>query len=117
MIEERALDLGRLIGQSTEYQTLRRAEQVLKDDTETVAKLDLIQSLARQIDQLVSQGQMPDDAMTQSYEEAVRALELSPVGQAYVVARSNFDKLMARVNQQMSTGIERGATSNIITLG
>lgn len=117
MIEERALDLGRLIGQSTEYQTLRRAEQVLKDDTETVAKLDLIQTLARQIDQLVSQGQMPDDAMTQSYEEAVRALELSPVGQAYVVARSNFDKLMARVNQQMSTGIERGATSNIITLG
>ncbi len=117
MIEERALDLGRLIGQSTEYQTLRRAESALKDDADTVAKLDQIQTLARQIDQLVSQGQMPDDAMTQSYEEAVRALELSPVGQAYVVARSNFDKLMARVNQQMSTGIERGATSNIITLG
>lgn len=117
MIEERALDLGRLIGQSTEYQALRRAETALKDDTETVAKLDQIQTLARQIDQLVSQGQMPDEAMTQSYEEAVRALELSVVGQAYVVARSNFDKLMARVNQQMSTGIERGATSNIITLG
>ena len=116
MIEDKAMELGRLIGQSAEYQALRRAEAALKNDQETVAKLDRIQTLARQIDQAVSQGKMPEDATTQSYEEAVRDLELSPVGQAYVVARSNFDKLMGRVNQQMTLGIERGATSNIITL-
>jgi len=117
MIEEKAIELGRLIGQSNEYQTLRRAEQALRSDTETVAKLDRIQTLARQIDQAMSQGALPGDDVSQSYEEAVRDLELSPVGQAYVVARANFDKLMASVNQNMSTGIERGATSNIITLG
>ncbi len=117
MIDDKAMDLGRLIGQATEYQAMRRAEQVLKEDTDTVAKLESIQTLARQIDQLVSQGQMPDDAMTQSYEDAVRALETSVVGQAYVVARANFDKLMARVNQQISAGMEKGATSNIIMLG
>jgi cell fate (sporulation/competence/biofilm development) regulator YlbF (YheA/YmcA/DUF963 family) len=116
MIEEKALELGRLIGQSTEYQTLRRAEQSLRDDADTVSKLDRIQTLARQIDQAMSQGSLPEDEVSRSYEEAVRDLELSPIGQAYVVARSNFDKLMARVNQQMSAGIERGATSNIITL-
>ena len=116
MIEDKAAELGRLIGQSNEYQSLRRAEQTLRDDVETVAKLDRIQVLARQIDQLVSQGAMPDEATTQSYEEAVRDLEVSPIGQTYVVARSNFDKLMARVNQQISVGIERGATSSIITL-
>ena len=48
---------------------------------------------------------------------AVRDLETSPVGQAYVVARANFEKLMARVNQQISEGMEKGATSSIITLG
>jgi cell fate (sporulation/competence/biofilm development) regulator YlbF (YheA/YmcA/DUF963 family) len=117
MIDEKAMDLGRLIGQSTEYKTLRRAEADLKNDPDTVAKLDSIQTLARQIDQLVGQGQMPDEALTQSYEDAVRALEVSVVGQAYVVARANFDKLMARVNQQITSGMERGATSNIITLG
>ena len=117
MIDDKALELGRMIGQSSEYQTLRRAETELKNDTETMAKLEQIQVLARQIDQVVSQGQMPDDAMTQSYEDAVRSLEVSPVGQTYVVARANFDKLMARVNQLMSQGIERGATSSIITLG
>ncbi|MBM4187263.1 MAG: YlbF family regulator [Gemmatimonadetes bacterium] len=116
MIDEKALDLGRLIGQSTEYQTLRRAEQALKSDAETMAKLDAIQNLARQIDHEVSQGRMPDEATTQQYEEAVRALEVSVVGQSYVVARANFDKLMARVNQQITAGMERGATSTIITL-
>lgn len=116
MIEDKAIELGRLIGQSNEYQALRRAEQALKNDPETVSQLDQIQSLARKIDQLVSQGQMPDEATTQAYEDAVRALEVSGVGQSYVVARTNFDKLMARVNQQMSAGIDRGATSSIITL-
>ena len=117
MIDDKAQELGRMIGQSNEYQALRRAETDLKNDTETMGKLEQIQVLARQIDQIVSQGQMPDDAMTQSYEDAVRALEVSTVGQTYVVARANFDKLMARVNGLMSQGIERGATSSIITLG
>lgn len=117
MIWDKAQDLGRLIGQSAEYQTLRRAEASLRDDKETVAMLDQIQTLARQVDQIVSAGQMPDQPTAEAYEAAVRDLEMSPVGQAYVVARANFDKLMARVNQQISQGMEKGASSSIITLG
>lgn len=117
MIWDKAQDLGRLIGQSAEYQALRRAEATLREDKDTVAKLDLIQTLARQVDQVVAQGQMPDQATAESYETAVRELEMSPVGQAYVVARSNFEKLMAKVNQQISDGMEKGASSSIITLG
>ena len=117
MIWDKAQDLGRLIGQSTEYQALRRAESSLREDKETVAKLDQIQTLARRVDQLVAQGQMPDQETAESYETAVRDLEMSPVGQAYVVARSNFEKLMTKVNQQISEGMEKGAASSIITLG
>ena len=117
MIWDKAQDLGRLIGQSAEYQALRRAETTLRDDKETVAKLDQIQTLARQVDQIVSAGQMPDQATAEAYETAVRELEMSPVGQSYVVARANFEKLMSKVNQQISEGMEKGATSSIITLG
>ena len=117
MIWDKAQDLGRQIGQSAEYQALRRAEAALREDKDTVAKLDQIQTLARQVDQIVATGQMPDQATAESYEAAVRDLELSPVGQAYVVARANFEKLMAKVNQQISEGMEKGATSSIITLG
>ena len=117
MIWDKAQELGRQIGQSAEYQALRRAESTLREDKDTVAKLDQIQTLARQVDQMVAGGQMPDPATAESYENAVRDLEMSPVGQAYVVARSNFEKLMAKVNQQISEGMEKGATSSIITLG
>jgi Uncharacterized conserved protein len=117
VIWDKAQDLGRLIGQSTEYLALRRAEATLREDKDTVAKLDQIQTLARQVDQMVSTGQMPDQATAESYETAVRDLEMSPVGQAYVVARANFEKLMSKVNQQISEGMEKGATSSIITLG
>ena len=117
MIWDKAQELGRQIGQSAEYQALRRAESSLREDKETVAKLDQIQTLARKVDQVVSTGQMPDQATAEAYEAAVRDLEMSPTGQAYVVARANFEKLMQRVNQQISEGMEKGATSSIITLG
>jgi cell fate (sporulation/competence/biofilm development) regulator YlbF (YheA/YmcA/DUF963 family) len=117
VIWDKAQELGRLIGQSAEYQTLRRAEASLREDKDTVSKLDQIQTLARQVDHLVTAGQMPDQATAEAYETAVRELEMSPVGQAYVVARANFEKLMTRVNQQISDGMEKGSGSSIITLG
>jgi cell fate (sporulation/competence/biofilm development) regulator YlbF (YheA/YmcA/DUF963 family) len=117
VIWDKAQDLGRLIGQSAEYQALKRAETSLREDKETVAKLDQIQTLARRVDQVVSTGQMPDQATAEAYENAVRDLEMSPTGQAYVVARANFEKLMQKVNQQISEGMDKGAASSIITLG
>jgi cell fate (sporulation/competence/biofilm development) regulator YlbF (YheA/YmcA/DUF963 family) len=116
VIWDKAQELGRLIGQSAEYQALRRAEGSLREDKDTVAKLDAIQTIARKVDEAVAAGQMPDEATTEEYESAVQALETSQTGQAYVVARANFDKLMGKVNQQISEGIERGAASSIITL-
>jgi cell fate (sporulation/competence/biofilm development) regulator YlbF (YheA/YmcA/DUF963 family) len=116
MLDDKALDLGRQIGQSPEYQALRRAEGALRADTDAVARLEKIQELVRLVDSAISRGEQPDEVTTQQYELAVRDLEVSVAGQAYVVARANFDKLMARVNHQISQGIEKGATSSIITL-
>jgi cell fate (sporulation/competence/biofilm development) regulator YlbF (YheA/YmcA/DUF963 family) len=116
VIWERAEELGRLIGQTQECKAMRRAETTLREDADTVAKLEAIQKLAKQVDDLVAKGQMPDQATAEAYEKAVRDLELSPTGQAYAVARANFEKLMIKVNQLIGQGIEKGATSNIITL-
>lgn len=116
MLDEKATDLGRSIGQSSEYQSLKRAEQALRGDPEAVARLDRIQTLAREVDHAIAKGELPAEGTTAAYEQSVRELELSPTGQAYVVARANFDKLMARVNHHISQGIETGASSTIITL-
>ncbi len=116
MIEEKAQELGRLIGQSSEYQTLRRAEKTLQEDAETRSRLEKIDQLARLIDEQVTVKKIPDEATVTAYEAAVRDLEVSSQGQAYVIARANYEKLMTKVNQQMSAGIERGAASTIISL-
>lgn len=116
MIDSKAQELGRLIGQAPEYQALRRAEQALRDDAEAQKRLEIISRLTREFDQMVAQGQSPDEAKAQEYEATVREFELSPVGQSYLVTRANVDKLMTRVNQMIADGMERGVTSGIITL-
>lgn len=116
MIDEKALDLGRTIGQSSEYQTLRRAERALRDDAEAQQKVDAIQQLADQLEGAMTEGQMPDPVLAEQYREAVRVLQASPTGQTYVVARANFEKLMGKVNEKIGEGMEKGVTSTIITL-
>ena len=80
------------------------------------AVLDFTGIPVEQVDQLIAQGQMPDQPTAEAYEAAVRELETSGSGQAYVVARANSEKLMNKVNQQIGEGMEKGATSSIITL-
>jgi cell fate (sporulation/competence/biofilm development) regulator YlbF (YheA/YmcA/DUF963 family) len=79
--------------------------------------LENIQQLAKKMEQQLASGQEPDETTAQGYEQAVRDLETSVAGQAYVVARANFEKVMSKVNQQISEGMEKGAQSSIITLG
>lgn len=117
MIWDKAEELGRMIGQAPEYKALRRAESGLREDKEAQDKVELIQKLAREMDELVAQGQMPDQATAETYERAVRELEVSPTGQAYAVSRANFEKVMIKVNQLIAQGMEKGAQSSIITLG
>jgi cell fate (sporulation/competence/biofilm development) regulator YlbF (YheA/YmcA/DUF963 family) len=117
VIWDKAEELGRLIGQTPEYKALRRAESGLREDQDAQAKVELIQKLARQMDELVAAGQMPDQATAETYETAVRELEVSPTGQAYAVSRANFEKVMIKVNQLIAQGMEKGAQSSIITLG
>ncbi len=117
MIWDKAEELGRLIGQTPEYKALRRSEAALRDDHDAQAKVELIQKLARQMDELVAGGQMPDQATAETYETARAELEVSPTGQAYAVARANFEKVMIKVNQLIAQGMEKGATSSIISLG
>lgn len=115
MIDEKAMDLGRTIGQSTEFKALRRAESALRDDTEAQAKVEAIQALSEVLNTL-PEGEEPEESLIERYRAAVGELQISPTGQAYAVARANFEKLMARVNEKIGEGMEKGATSSIITI-
>ena len=117
MIEEKARDLGRLIGQSKEYQELKRANDALGQDTEAVKLLKDMEQLRADAQRMISRGERPTQEMEQKLEDLLSKVQVQTSYQRLIAAQENFDKQMARVNDWILEGIEKGAASPIIMLG
>jgi cell fate (sporulation/competence/biofilm development) regulator YlbF (YheA/YmcA/DUF963 family) len=117
MIEERAKDLGRLIGQSKEYQEMKRANDALGQDEEAVRLLRSMEQLRADAQQMIQRGERPTAEMEQQLDALLQKVQVQAAYQRLIAAQENFDKLMARVNEWILDGIEKGAASPIIMLG
>jgi cell fate (sporulation/competence/biofilm development) regulator YlbF (YheA/YmcA/DUF963 family) len=113
-IAEKAKELGRLLGQTSEYQALERARARIHEDRELTKTINALAQLESEIGQSLQRGIEPSDDVKQKYEQNFAVLQSSPIYQGLVAAQSNFDKQLTRVNDQISQGIEAGAQSRII---
>lgn len=116
MLEEKAKDVGRLIGQSSEYQALKRSSEALNNDREAVALLQEMDKLRGEAQQRIQRGENPTPEMEQQLDSMLEKIQVQPAYQRAVAAQENFDKLMLRVNQWIMDGMKKGAASPIITL-
>ncbi len=116
MLEEKAKELGRQIGQSPEYQGLKRSSEMLNEDREAVALLQQMEKLRGAAQQLIQRGENPTPEMEQQLDSMLEKIQTQPAYQRAVTAQENFDKLMLRVNQWIMDGMKKGAASPIITL-
>jgi cell fate (sporulation/competence/biofilm development) regulator YlbF (YheA/YmcA/DUF963 family) len=117
MIEDKAKELGRLIGQSPEYQAVKRANDALGQDVGAVALLKQMEQLRLSAQQMLQKGERPTEEMEKQLDTLLSQVQGQPVYQRLVSAQENFDKIMGKVNDWIVDGIERGAASPIITLG
>ena len=117
MIEDKAKDLGRLIGQSSEYQAVKRASDALNDDKDTVTLLQKMEQLRVDGQRMMQRGERPSADMERQLDTLLNEVQGRAAYQRLLVAQENFDKIMGRVNDWILEGIEKGATSSIITLG
>jgi cell fate (sporulation/competence/biofilm development) regulator YlbF (YheA/YmcA/DUF963 family) len=117
MIEDKAKELGRLIGQSPEYQAVKRANDALGQDAGAVALLREMEQLRMNAQQMLQRGERPTEEMEKQLDGLLGQVQGQPVYQRLVSAQENFDKTMGKVNDWIVDGIERGAASPIITLG
>jgi len=117
MIEDKAKDLGRLIGQSSEYQAVKRASDALNEDKDTVTLLQKMEQLRVDAQRMMQRGERPSEDMERQLDTLLGQIQGRPTYQRLLVAQENFDKVMGRVNDWILEGIEKGATSSIITLG
>ena len=116
MIEDKAKDLGRLIGQSSEYQAVKRSSDALNEDKDTVGLLQKMEQLRMDAQRMMQRGERPTEAMERELDTLLGQIQGRSSYQRLLVAQENFDKVMARVNDWILEGIEKGASSPIITL-
>ena len=116
MLEEKAKELGRMIGQSPDYQALKRSSEGLNEDRDAVVLLKEMERLRGEAQQMIQRGEEPTAEMEQQLDSLLEKIQSRPVYQRAVVAQENFDKVMLRVNQWIMDGMKKGAASPIITL-
>ena len=117
MIEDKARERGRLIGQSSEYKAVKRANDALGEDNAAVALLKQMEQLRLNAQQMIQRGERPTEEMEKELDALLGKVQGQPVYQRLVAAQENFDKTMGKVNDWIVEGIEKGAQSSIITLG
>jgi cell fate (sporulation/competence/biofilm development) regulator YlbF (YheA/YmcA/DUF963 family) len=117
VIDDKAQELGRLLGQSEEYRALVRATDRMKVDPECGKLLADVERLAQALERAAQTGREPSREQIDEYEGALQTAQTSAVYQQVIAAQANFEKLMAKVNARIYDGIKKGAASSIITLG
>ena len=117
LIQDKASDLGRLIGQSAEYQAVKRAGEALNSDREAVTLLQQMEKLQNDAQQMIQRGEQPGEEMERQLDDLLGKIQGNSLYQRMAASEENFNKLMQRVNEWIGEGIRKGATSSIITLG
>ncbi len=117
MLSEKATELGRLIGQSSEYQAVKRANDALTDDKGAMALLEKMEGLRQNAQRMIERGEQPSPEMETELDALLGQVQTNATYQRVIVANENFDKVMMQVNQWILDGIRKGSTSSIITLG
>ncbi len=113
-ITEKARELGRLLGQTNEYQTLKRAAAAADDDRDIVELRGKLEELDQRVATAIRTGEEPDATLVEEHDQIVTQLQAGSVFQSLIAAQMNFDKILTRTNQTITEGIEEGAEGRII---
>jgi cell fate (sporulation/competence/biofilm development) regulator YlbF (YheA/YmcA/DUF963 family) len=116
MLEEKAKELGRIIGQSPEYQAVKKSSEALNSDREAVSVLQEMEKIRQDAQKMIQRGEQPTVEMEQKLDDLLMKVQGNPVYQRAISAQENFDKVMYQVNNWIMDGMKKGATSSIITL-
>lgn len=117
MIEEKALELGRMLGQTNEHKAVRTAHEELEATPEVKAQMQRVEMINAKLEPYGKEGKEPPKELTEEIEKLVSSIQAHPNYQKVVAAQSNFDKMMLRVNEQIIEGMKKGAESSIILPG
>jgi cell fate (sporulation/competence/biofilm development) regulator YlbF (YheA/YmcA/DUF963 family) len=113
-IMEMAQELGQALGRTDEYRALARAAEGIEEERRLLELRNELERLEGEMVTLLRSGQEPDETQKERYEELARELQATPEYQRLIAAQTNFDKILQKVNETISNGIQEGGKSRII---
>ena len=113
-IDERAKELGNALARTDEYRVLRQAINAADKDRELVGLRNRIRELETGIETSMQAGHEPDEEITKAYAEVTEELQTKPGFQRLISAQANFEKVIFKVNETVTKGIDEGGDSRII---
>ncbi len=113
-IQEKAREIGRLLSRTLEYEALKKANDRLGEDREAVSTMNRLADLEDQITAYLRSGREPTQELQEEYGRLAEQLQQRTIYQAVVAAQSNFERVMANINEEIARGIEAGEQSRII---
>ncbi len=113
-IMDKARELGRMLGQTAEYEYLQAANEDVADDRDATELLNRAKELQEKAVSHLERGEDPPEDVQEELEEVRGKIQGSPRYQSLVAAQSNFDKLMQKVQKAISEGMKKGEESQIV---
>jgi cell fate (sporulation/competence/biofilm development) regulator YlbF (YheA/YmcA/DUF963 family) len=113
-IMDMAERLGQALARTGEYQALRRAISSSGDDRDLAELQGEIQKLEEQMRTQLQEGKEPTEEQGKEYDAFFSRLQSNASYQRLVSAQANFDRIVAKVNETIHQGIQKGAESRII---
>lgn len=113
-IKDKARELGRMLGQTAEYEYLQAANKDIADDRDATEMLNEARELQEKVVAHLERGEEPPEDLQDELEEIRSKVQGSARYQSLVAAQSNFDKLMEKVHQAMTEGMKKGSESQIV---
>ena len=111
-IDEKAIELGKMISVSDEFQAMRQAESALRGDTDGFKMVEEFQMLQRNLDQMQRSGQqLTEDNMRELQETEEKAMQNSNV-KGFFDANMRFFQLLEHVNAKVQEGISGRKADN-----
>ncbi len=109
-----AKELGGVIARTDEYQALQRAVRSADEDQELNELRAEMDGLETRVSEALRAGNEPEAALAEEYNTTFSSLQANPSYQRLVAAQTNFDKVLTKVNETITRGLQEAGESRII---
>ncbi len=107
-LNERALELGRAIRETAQYQELQRADVNLRNDKEAQEIVKNMQEVRQQIEFMQKSGVQPNQEQIENINSIQEKMETNITVLVLMKAQEKFGELLQQVNDSISEGISGG---------